>query len=155
MKWEEKLKNIAKKYNNQGSDSEKNQTHKAQEDARKFSIEIYDKFNFVKDLIESSSTEVEVEKTSQDNNRFLCSIQIRSYRHNKFKYIVIVEVLNDLNFNISKEYIDGWVINGPIEEKKVNISKDWNEKSCQAVINRIMDDFTDSYEFCLNESTVS
>src|SRR5438045_2497931 len=114
MNWKDELKNVAE-INATGADINLDSisTFKANQEARKFINSIVEKFNLAKFIIEAEWTEVDIEKSNPERDRYICSISIKSSKHNNFKYSVILDIKNDHVFAISKEYVDGWVINGP------------------------------------------
>lgn len=147
MNWKDELKdvtdaNAAKPDTNFGIIS----TFKATNEAKKVITAVIEKLNVAKGILDSDWTEVDIEKANPEKDRYICSINIKSAKHENFKYTLILEVKNENIFVISKQYIDGWVINGPIEVKKVNIINHWNQNTIKVLVNTAMDDLVNTYK---------
>jgi hypothetical protein len=147
MNWKDELKEVA------ASNTAKPDTnldivagYKSTYEAKKFINAVIEKLNVAKSILESDFTEVDIEKSNPEKDRYTCSISIKSSKHSNFKYTIVSEVKNENIFVISKQYIDGWVINGPIEVKKVNITNHWNENAIKILVNTAMDDLTNTYK---------
>jgi hypothetical protein len=147
MNWKDELKAVA------DTNSEKPDinlgyvsTYKSTDEAKKFINAVVEKLHTAKTILDSFWTEVDIEKSNPEKEKYICSISIKSSKHENFKYTLITEIKNENVFVISKQYIDGWVINGPIEVKKVNITNHWNENAIKVLVNTAMDDLTNTYK---------
>src|SRR5687767_3125158 len=96
MNWKDELKEVAET-NAEKPDSNLTSisTFKATREAKKFISAVSEKLNIAKAILESDWTEVDIEKANPEKDRYICSISVRSSKHENFKYTLILEVKNE------------------------------------------------------------